>query len=158
LPLGTAPRRVSPAGHPREAGGARGAQDGRKPAGHRDPAAAREAPPRKLSSSYSKDEDFVFTTETAKPLYYRNLSSRGLDKSAKRACLNPEGKQKLSLHDLRHTAITHLIRAGADVGQVARFAGHARPSMTLDKYLHEFEARKGNDVASKLGQAFAAVL
>jgi integrase len=112
----------------------------------------------KLSSSYSKDEDFVFTTETAKPLYYRNLSSRGLDKAAKRAGLNPEGKQKLSLHDLRHTAITHLIRAGADVGQVARFAGHARPSMTLDKYLHEFEARKGNDVASKLGQAFADVL
>jgi integrase len=62
------------------------------------------------------------------------------------------------MHDLRHTAITHLIRAGADVGQVARFAGHARPSMTLDKYLHEFEARKGNDVAARLGQAFADVL
>ena len=44
------------------------------------------------------------------------------------------------------------------VGQVARFAGHARPSMTLDKYLHEFEAHKGNDIAARLGQAFSDVL
>ena len=57
-----------------------------------------------------------------------------------RAGLDGDGRPKLSMHDLRHTAITHLIRQGADVGQVARFAGHARPSMTLDKYLHEFEA------------------
>jgi integrase len=62
------------------------------------------------------------------------------------------------MHDLRHTAITHLIRAGADVGQVARFAGHARPSMTLDKYLHEFEARKGNDVATRLATALEGAL
>jgi integrase len=122
------------------------------------PALAKLLAAHKLASPYAKDEDFIFVTETGRPIYYRNLSGRGLDKAANKAGLNPAGKQKLSLHDLRHTAITHLIRAGADVGQVARFAGHARPSVTLDKYLHEFEARKGNDVAARLGAAFADVL
>jgi site-specific recombinase XerD len=85
-----------------------------------------------LASSFSKDDDVVFTTETRKPLYYRNVAARGLDRAADRAGLNPEGVQKLSLHDLRHTAITHLIRSGADPAQVSRFAGHSKVSTTLD--------------------------
>jgi len=48
----------------------------------------------------------------------------------------------LGFHDLRQTAITHLIRSGADVAQVQRFAGHAKPSITLDLYVGEFEKRK----------------
>ena len=112
----------------------------------------------RLASSFSSDDDFVFTTSTGAPLYYRNVSSRGLDKAAARAGLNGNGRQKLSMHDLRHSAITHLIRAGADVGQVARFADHSRPSMTLDRYTHEFEARKGNDAGTLLGQALAGVI
>jgi integrase len=83
----------------------------------------------------------------------------GSIRQANKAGLNPEGVQKLSFHDLRHTAITHLILAGVDVGQVARFAGHSKPSMTLDKYLHEFEQARGdNDVAARLGAAFSGVL
>jgi integrase len=70
-----------------------------------------------LRKSLHRAEGFVFCTETGAPNYYRNLSSRGLDEAANRTGLNPPGKQRLSMHDLRHTAITHLIRAGADVGQ-----------------------------------------
>lgn len=92
-----------------------------------------------------KPEDFVFATETGKPLYYRNASARGLDKAADRAGLNPEGVQRLSFHDLRHTAITHLIRSGADAAQVSRFAGHSKVSTTLDLYVGEFDKRKVND-------------
>jgi integrase len=112
----------------------------------------------KLSSSFSSDDDYCFATETGAPKYYRNVSARGLDRAADRASLNGQGRQKLSLHDLRHTAITHLIRQGADVGQVARFAGHAKPSMTLDKYTHEFEARKGNELATLMGSALEGAL
>lgn len=39
-----------------------------------------------------------------------------------------------------------------------RFAGHAKPSITLDLYVHEFEARKSNDVAERLSIAFAGVV
>ena len=112
----------------------------------------------KLASSYSGDDDFVFSTLTGKPVYYRNASARGLQKAADRAGLNCEGLPRLSFHDLRHTAITHLIRSGVDVAQVQRFAGHAKPSITLDIYVHEFEARKSNDVGERLSAAFSGVL
>jgi integrase len=109
-----------------------------------------------LHKGLYRADGFVFSIETGGPIYYRNLSSRGPRQGGQpRLGSNPPEKQKLSMHDLQHTAITHLIRAGADVGQVLRFAGHARPSMTLDKYLHEFEACK---VAARLGQAFVDVL
>jgi integrase len=85
---------------------------------------------------------FVFQTAEGTPLYYRNVSARGLDKAADRAELNGDDRQKLSFHDLRHTALTHLIKySDADVHTIARFAGHSQPSMTLDKYAREFEER-----------------
>jgi integrase len=45
----------------------------------------------KLASSYSQPDDFVFATETGSPMYHRNVATRGLDKAADRAGLNPEG-------------------------------------------------------------------
>lgn len=90
------------------------------------PELVRELAKHNLASRFSSDEDFVFATETGNPVYYRNASCRGLDKAADRAGLNPEDVQRLSFHDLRHTAITHLIRSGADAAQVSRFAGHSR--------------------------------
>jgi integrase len=112
----------------------------------------------KLGSRYSSDSDFVFATLTGQPVYYRNASARGLQKAADRAGLNPDDLPRLSFHDLRHSAITHLIRAGADISQVQRFAGHAKPSITLDVYVGEFEARKSNDVGERLSAAFSGVL
>jgi integrase len=40
------------------------------------------------------------------------------------------------LHDLRHTAITNAIGQGEDILLVASFAGHAKPSTTVDVYGH----------------------
>ena len=122
------------------------------------PALARELARHSLASQHSKPEDFVFATETGKPLYYRNASARGLDKAADRAGLNPEGVQRLSFHDLRHTAITHLIRSGADAAQVSRFAGHSKVSTTLDLYVGEFEKRKVNDSGQRLAEVYAGGL
>ena len=39
-------------------------------------------------------------------------------------------------HDLRHAHITYLIAAGVDVVAVAARAGHAQPTMTLNRYGH----------------------
>jgi integrase len=122
------------------------------------PELSRELAEHRLASPFSRDEDFVFVTETGNPVYYRNASARGLDKAADRAGLNPEGAQKLSFHDLRHTAITHLIRSGADAAQVSRFAGHSKVSTTLDLYVGEFDNRKVSDSGSRLAAAYAGAL
>lgn len=89
-------------------------------------------------------------------MYFRNISARGLDKAADRAGLNPEGAQKLSFHDLRHTAITHLIRSGADPAQVSRFAGHSKVSTTLDLYVGGWAKRRVNDSGTRLAAIYSA--
>jgi integrase len=103
---------------------------------------------------YAKASDYVFSTQIGTPLSQRNAAARGLEKAADRAGLNREGVPKLSFHDLRHTAITHLIRSGVDVAQVQRFAGHAKPSITLDLYVGEFERRKVNDSGVRLAAIY----
>lgn len=85
-----------------------------------------------------RPEDFVFTTATGSPLNYRNVSTRGLDKAADVAKLNPPGLPRLTFHDLRHTYGSHLAQSGLDPVGVQRQLGHARPSITMDLYVHEF--------------------
>jgi integrase len=58
------------------------------------------------------------------------------------------------MHDLRHTAISRLIAKGLDVVTVQRQAGHARPSITLDIYAHEFaQAQRSAETQAKLRAA-----
>jgi integrase len=95
-------------------------------------------------------------------MYARNVAARGLDKAADRAGLNPGGEvPKLTLHDLRHTWISHLILGlKLDVVTVSRMAGHARPSITMDIYAGEFaETERGEDVAARMRESgFGAML
>jgi len=42
----------------------------------------------------------------------------------------------LHLHSLRHTAITRLVLAGADIKDVQNFAGHSDVETTLNIYTH----------------------
>lgn len=103
--------------------------------------------------------DYVFATSEGTPLGYRNLAQRGLTKAADRAGLNNDGQSRLTLHDLRHTFGSHLVRHGADVVTVSRQMGHARPSITLDIYSHEFSAVQHREiVASKLTDAFSGIV
>ena len=48
----------------------------------------------------------------------------------------PDG---LHIHDLRHTAATLAISAGASIKAVQRMLGHASAAMTLDRYGHLYE-------------------
>ncbi len=73
--------------------------------------------------------------------------------------LNGDGQPTLTLHDLRHTFGSHLVRQGADVVTVSRQMGHARPSITLDVYSHEFASVQHQaSVAAKLTDAFGGIL
>jgi integrase len=47
--------------------------------------------------------------------------------------------EKLTLHDLRHTAASLAISAGANVKAVQRMLGHASAAMTLDTYADLFD-------------------
>ena len=57
--------------------------------------------------------------------------------------------------NLRHTFASHLIRAGVDPVRASRQLGHARPSITLDIYAHEFDRARGlDDVRDSIDAAF----
>jgi integrase len=46
------------------------------------------------------------------------------------------GITPVTLHSLRHSHITHLLRSGAPVHVVSARAGHSRPTQTLNTYAH----------------------
>jgi integrase len=58
---------------------------------------------------------------------------------------------RLSPHDLRHTAASLAISAGANVKAVQRMLGHASAAMTLDVYSELFD-----DDLDAVGEALSA--
>ena len=102
-----------------------------------------------FSRGCASPEDFVFLTSSRKPLYYRNVT-RDLGTAADRAGLNREGVQRVSTHDLRHTAVSRWIAAGLDAVTVAAMAGD-RVDVILSTYAHEFDrAKRQGEIRSKL--------
>ena len=115
-----------------------------------------------FARGHSRPEDFVFTTANGLPLMHRNVS-RDFATAGDRAGLNPkEGEegQRVSLHDLRHTAACRLIAAGLDVVQVQAQLGHANPAITLRLYGGEFQVAQRRDaLRDKIaGSGLGAVL
>lgn len=100
-------------------------------------------------------DDLVFTAEDGGVLRNTNWRPRVFDKAVKhcqeaatkaRATEKANGGEpvtpefpSLSPHDLRHTAASLAISAGANVMAVQRALGHARASMTLDVYSDLFD-------------------
>lgn len=72
---------------------------------------------------------FVFTGKTNERLNYRNFNRR---------VFAPAAGEGMVIHDLRHTAITHWIRAGVDLPRIAAWAGHTSPAFTLSQYAGYF--------------------
>jgi integrase len=72
-------------------------------------------------------DELVFSTTTGAPLRNSNFRGRVWDKAVA-AC----GLVRVTPHDLRHTAASLAVGAGADVKAVQRMLGHASASMTLD--------------------------
>lgn len=53
--------------------------------------------------------------------------------------LDAAGLERMTIHDLRHTAASLAISSGANVKAVQRMLGHASAAMTLDTYADLFE-------------------
>ncbi|CAN5744200.1 site-specific integrase [soil metagenome] len=62
------------------------------------------------------------------------------------------GVEHFSTHTLRHLCLTDLARAGWDIHEIARFAGHKSTETTL-QYIH----LSGRDLARKLQQGMARI-
>ncbi|MBN9309111.1 site-specific integrase, partial [Devosia sp.] len=60
-----------------------------------------------------------------------DLFSKSFSRAASKA-----GVPHVTFHGLRHTHITHLLRAGVPVHVVSARAGHATPAVTLTIYAH----------------------
>jgi integrase len=91
----------------------------------------------------------VFTGPDGGPLRRSNYRSR-----VWLPCLRQAGLEGLRFHDLRHTAVALWIKAGANVLEVKRRAGHTRSTFTLDRYGHLFpDADEG--LADRLDSMFA---
>jgi len=80
------------------------------------------------------DDAFVFPAPQGGVLRLRNWRRHVFDPAVTAAGLND-----LSPHDLRHTAASLAIAAGANVKAVQRMLGHASAAMTLDVYSGLFE-------------------
>lgn len=81
----------------------------------------------------SRDE-LVFTTGTGAPLRNRNARRSWFDAAAVAI-----GEPGLTPHELRHTAASLAVSAGANVKAVQAMLGHASAAMTLDTYADLFD-------------------
>ena len=94
--------------------------------------AAREA------GAHVVQSPFVFTTAAGKPFRPDSISQ-----AFKRAAARV-GLADMRLHDLRHTAITYMLEAGANPRTVSEFAGHSTPGFTMTQYAHVLDQSKKN--------------
>jgi integrase len=81
--------------------------------------------------------NLVFPTQEGTPKHRSTITHRSL-----RPALKAAGLRQVTLHSLRHTCASALILAGTDCLEVARFLGHAKPTVTLSVYAHWFDMRK----------------
>lgn len=75
-----------------------------------------------------EDQEYVFCHENGAPLHPNPITRRFV-LLTERARL-----PRIRLHDVRHTAVTTMLRAGIDVKVVSERVGHASTSFTRDAY------------------------
>ena len=93
-----------------------------------------------------KDPEWVFSTWDGYIIHPDTLTDL-FKKFLKRHNL-----PNIRLHDIRHTAATHLINSGLNVRAVAARLGHANPNVTLTVYSHALQSadRQAADIMENL--------
>lgn len=103
-------------------------------------------------STWDDPGALVFPSESGEPIDPSNWRRRVFDRALKRAGLKEVG---FSPNHLRHTAVAFAIASGANVYDVQRMLGHAKPSITLDVYGHLWDD-SGERLAAHLDEAIRA--
>jgi integrase len=101
-------------------------------------AALRELAQRALPRGRYGPDELVFGTVRGAPLEPSNFRQRVWEPALTLAGL---GLENYRIHDLRHTCVSRLVAAGADVKLVQAVAGHANPLITLKRYAHLLDSR-----------------
>ena len=97
----------------------------------------------------SKQQDeLVFTNSVGNPISLANFTKRVFAPGI----LN-SGIPRITPHDLRHTAASNAIAAGANVLVVSNMLGHSDPSITLKRYSHLF-ASDQQFLAQKISEKY----
>jgi integrase len=91
--------------------------------------------------------DLLFTAPQGGAWRNANFRSRRFDKAVAAA-----GLQSLTPHELRHTAASLAVQAGANVKAIQRMLGHQSAAMTLDVYADLFDSDL-ESVATRLDSA-----
>lgn len=84
-------------------------------------------------------DDFVFTAPQGGALRNRNWRRRSFAPAMAQLLDAYPDLERLTPHDLRHTAASLAISAGANVKAVQKMLGHASAAMTLDVYADLFD-------------------
>jgi integrase len=87
----------------------------------------------------AEEHDFVFHSKgnAQRPLSYFNFRTRGFEPALRIAGLDEEG---ITVHSLRHAAVSMFAWAGLTLVEVAAIVGHADASVTAKVYTHLFES------------------
>lgn len=91
-------------------------------------------------------DDLLFTSSRGATLRVRNMRRDWFDVAAE-----VSGRPGLTPHELRHTAASLAVSAGANVLALQRMLGHEKPSVTLDVYSDLFDDDL-DDVAERLSR------
>jgi len=87
-----------------------------------------------------KDRDaLVFTDQRGGVLRNSNWRARVFVPAVEKCQMSDDSFPSITPHDLRHSAASLAVSAGANVKAVQRMLGHARASMTLDVYADLFD-------------------
>lgn len=97
------------------------------------------------------DDELVFAGGDGSHMRRVRVSSGS--RSWFKTALKGSGLDPMTLHDLRHTAASLSISAGANVKAVQRMLGHASAAMTLDIYADLFDDDL-NAVSDRLDEAY----
>jgi integrase len=100
-------------------------------------------------------DELVFTDLRGGVLRNSNWRARVFEPAVAKCQKSDDTFPSITPHDLRHTAASLAVSAGANVKAVQRMLGHAKASMTLDVYADLFDEDLDN-VATKLDAAIRA--
>jgi integrase len=104
---------------------------------------------------FTHQDALVFTTTTGRPQSQRN-ALRAVNEAADTAGLNGEGREKVGLHDLRHTFVAIALANGVTLPEAAMLARHANPSVTLAVYAGLTDGAREVAVSKLLNAGFGA--
>jgi integrase len=94
----------------------------------------------------------VFTSLRGKPQSRRNVL-RAVHAAGDAAGLNGEGRERVGVHDLRHSFVAVALAAGLTLPEAAALARHANPRVTAAVYAGLTDAGRA-ELGAKLARAF----